>query len=148
MGSRKRTPSTALSAVILVGALIAMVFFMMSSRGEKKVRIEDCTAETTGVVTDVIRSGTKHPGYYYFSVVKPDNSELFGGRELRSESSQHQYHEGDIVKIFYDPDDTSAFYIEHSSPPGSSMKLALSFGAVALIFGFRLIKSVKAKGGI
>lgn len=118
-----------LGIFMLVMAISAKVTF---SKLEKR-----CTAQEIGLVADVdyrsVRGTSGGHAEYQARLSFPEDS-VFGDTGLTTEWTKKRYVESNPVKVFYDPNDPSVFYIEGDGTENSGiyMLLALLFLAVGL----------------
>jgi hypothetical protein len=119
--------------VIMVCTVLFMIYCGISL-SRNKSSMEECSSVMLGVVTDVDKKNDTRHGYYYKAYV---TSEDAPGMKFESPSVKHEYIKGESVKIHYDPDDISDYYIEGAEPIGQdvSMIFTLLFLLIVLFIG-------------
>ncbi len=119
--------------VIMVCAVLFMIYCGISL-ARNKSSMEECTSVMHGVVTDVDKIIDGRHGDTYKVYV---TSEDAPGMRFESLSTKHKYTKGDGVKIYYDPNDISHYYIEGAEPIGQdlSMIFTLLFLLIVMFIG-------------
>lgn len=121
---RKRTPQTPeqlrLSAIIMF--VIAAVMFVSAFylRSNYKKLVNECTAFEMGSVTDVAtRVKHRHRGRSiteYKAHIELIEGSALGRSSISSDWTVHRFLNGETVKIYYDPNDTSTYYVNGATP--------------------------------
>lgn len=88
-----------------------------------KSSMDKCSSVISGVVTDVERKNDTRHGFYYKAYV---TSEDDPGMTFETPFTKHKYEKGDSVKIHYDPDDMSDYYIDGAEPTGETVSLIVA----------------------
>ena len=88
-----------------------------------KSSMDKCSSVISGVVTDVERKNDTRHGFYYKAYV---TSEDDPGMTFETPFTKHEYEKGDSVKIHYDPDDMSDYYIDGAEPTGETVSLIVA----------------------
>lgn len=111
--------------VMTVGLLAALVVANIRSKEERR-----CTAETYGTATTVFVHDSNE-GRSYDVTVK---YEIDGKEYTYTAVSQHEIREGESLKVMYDPDDHSVFYIPSARSSPMMMRIGGGiFAAAGLI---------------
>ena len=135
MDKQKKYLKTALTVmkVAMVCAALFMIYCFISLFSATS-SMEKCTSVMWGVVTDVDKIIDGRHGDIYKAYV---TSEEAPGMRFESLSTKHKYVKGESVKIHYDPDDISDYYIEGAEPTGKdvSMIITLLFLLIVLFIG-------------
>ena len=124
---------------------IGMLLMGIIGYSDERAMVKKCTAETTGTVTSVQAFyGAKNTNSYVATVVPGDTS-IFGADTLESTRTSHKYYIDEGVKIWYDPSDTSNYYIQYEKPDATGYSLMTGaalfagVGAVMLMMYMRKI---------
>lgn len=128
--------------LLLIGGGIKFAFYYQTT--------SKCSAETYGTVVAVEEerhSSYRHGPYIdYVATVEPADSSIFGRSSLRSAKTDYAYEKWETVRIYYNPSDSSKYYIQHAYPAKGSLIFVVS-GAVVLVFGLILLVVPKIKKG-
>ena len=144
--------NTIIFGISLIVLLIGIAFLTLGKylKNNYKKTIKECTVQTDAEVTDVIKidSGIDYEGYSWHTTIKYkvgnktiEKSDDFG-------STKQLYKKGQIIKIFYNPDNVEEFYIvgnEEKNKIGRVFTIAgvliISFDIIALLITKLLICS-------
>ena len=134
---------------LLVGA--AMVLYGIFGFSQQRQRVRRCTAETSGIVVSVEQLSHPYRDYgrsarhlLYRASIEPTNEDIFGSAQLFTDKTEYVYKKDEKVSIYYDPTDTSCYYIEHAKPSATGYTM-ISCGLILMAVGgvFCLIRSRK-----
>ena len=128
--------------ILLIGGGIKFVIYYQTT--------SNCTAEAYGTVIAV--EETRHRSYRhgptidYVATVQPADSSVFSKSVLISTKTDYKFEKGETVSIYYNPSDSSQYYIQHADPAQSSLIYVIT-GAVVLVAGLILLVVPKVKKG-
>ena len=139
--SKKKNLKLTLIA-IKVGMGIAVVLIICNVIGyfSNKSMMEKCTTAMWGVVTEVEQKHIHRHGTTYKAYVRSENAP-----SMRFESiyTRHKYTKGDRVKIVFEPDDMSNYYIEYAEPATENFTLIISGSALLILV--LILHAIKGK---
>lgn len=123
--------------VIMVCAVLCLIYCVISFFRYQS-SMEECTSVIMGVVTDVEKKSDPRHGYYYKAYVTSENAP---GMRFESPSTKHEYKKGESVKIHYDPNDISDYYIEGTEPIGKDVSMIITLLTLLIVvFAVHTIK--------
>lgn len=115
------TPASRRFTAILMGIItLVMLFIGLNERQNYKKITEKCSEYEVGIVSDVDservyrrrgRSYTK----YNATVTLSDDTAL-GRKYVSTGWTRHSYSNGNMVRVYFDPNDPSLFYVEGAGP--------------------------------
>lgn len=127
-----------MKAAMVLGALL-LIYCVISFFNYKSV-MEECSSVMWGVVSDVEKKSDPGHGFNYKAYVTSENAP---GMRFESPSTRHEYIKGESVKIYYDLDDISDYYIQGAEPIGYDVSMIITL-LFMLIVVF-VIHSIKGK---
>ena len=128
--------------VVMVCALLFLIYCIISFFSNKS-SMEKYTSVMWGVVTDVDKKSDPRHGFYYKAYVTSENAPSM---RFVSPSIKHEYIKGESVKIYYDPDNISDYYIEGAAPIGEDISMILTvLFMLIVVFVVHTIKSKQYK---
>ena len=125
--------------VIMVCAALFLIYCVISFFNYKS-SMEECTSVMWGVVTDVEKKNNLRHGYDYKAYVTSENN---SSMKFESISTKHKYIKGERVKIHYNPDDISDYYIEGASPVGKDISMIITL--LTLMIVIFVVHTIKKK---
>ena len=144
-GASRKSPKERIAgcAVFLIVYGLALMF-LFGTGSEEYERTKACTAVTAGTVQSVRESyhTGRSGGHTRKAEIIPDEVGVFTTEILHSDTSAwHEYKQGETVKVFYDPADSSNYYIEHARP-GDSFRSGIYLFLPALgVCGFICLRA-------
>ena len=128
--------------IVMVFTVLFLIYCVISFFNYKS-SMEECTSVISGVVTDVEKKSNLRHGYDYKAYVTSENDPSM---KFESLSTKHKYVEGESVKIYYNPNDISNYYIEGAAPVGKDISMIITlFSMLILIFVVYTINGKKYK---
>ena len=122
-----------------VWALIGIVFFIIgtSIRRNRKKKERICTSQTYGKVVDLVRRESRDSDGNYSASWHPVFEYHIGGSTFLKESnfgrSQAKFAIGQIVDIYYDPENPNQFYVPEETLPNTLGTIFAAVGIVAIL---------------
>lgn len=137
---RPQTPAQKRLSGILFMVLGAITLIVALSANANFAKMKNrCTAQEIGKVVDVeyktVRSGRTGSHTEYRAKIQFDEGTAFGSSSVSSEWTRKRYSNGSAVRVYYDPNDTSLYYVDGAAPDSGvgGIILAVVFFAVGLI---------------
>ncbi|MGX8701226.1 DUF3592 domain-containing protein [Caproiciproducens sp.] len=135
------------AVTMMIGMAVSIVIFMVGfllRRNDKK-RIQACTAQTDGTVSEMVRSistdsddnGKTRRSYVYYPVF----TYTADGREItktsRSGTGTQRFQKGQAVTVRYNPDDVEQYYVVEDKAAARISIYFMGFGI--LIFALLIL---------
>ena len=141
MDKKKKNLKTTLIIMkaIMVCATLFLIYCVISFFNHKS-SMEECTSVMWGVVTDVEKKSDPRHGYNYKAYVTSQNAP---GMRFESPSTKHEYIKNERVKIYYDPNDISDYYIEGAAPIGKDVSMIITL--LTLLIVVFVVHTIKGK---
>lgn len=127
---------------------VALLFFLVGLfmlRGQKK-RVWECTAQTSGVVSDIERTekiekddnGKEETTYVYYPVYTytVDGSEI--SKRASTGSGLKRFKIGQAVTVFYNPANPDQYYVKEDKLSARGGFLIMGIGVLLFVLGIVL----------